>query len=171
MYTIDTSLGRIGVSLAADGGIGGLRFLVDSRDPAEAGGREPGSNEGPLPDVVRELARQIDQYAAGERGAFDLPVSPPLGGGIGTEFERAVWAAACRIPAGQTRTYGQLASEIGRPNAARAVGAALGRNPVALLIPCHRVVGRGGTLTGYAFGLQMKRRLLAIESPGASLLA
>ena len=105
-----------------------------------------------------EAARQVRQYLAGERREFDLPLAPS-----GTDFQRAVWDALCAIPYGETATYGEIAREIGRPGAARAVGAAAGRNPVWLVIPCHRCVGKNGALTGYAGGLWRKEKLLALE--------
>ncbi|MBQ2062086.1 MAG: methylated-DNA--[Oscillospiraceae bacterium] len=110
----------------------------------------------PLSD---EAARQVRQYLAGERRVFDLPLAP-----AGTDFQRAVWRALADIPYGETRTYGQIAASVGRPGAARAVGAAAGRNPIAPVIPCHRCVGKGGALTGYAGGLWRKERLLALEA-------
>ena len=115
----------------------------------------PGAEPMALSD---EAARQVRQYLAGERRDFDLPLAP-----AGTDFQRTVWQALGEIPYGQTRTYGEIAAAIGRPGAARAVGAAAGRNPLWLVVPCHRCVGRGGALTGYAGGLWRKERLLALE--------
>ena len=109
----------------------------------------------PLSD---EAAHQVRQYLKGERRAFDLPVTAS-----GTSFRHAVWRALCAIPYGETRTYGEIAGQLGRPGAARAVGAAAGRNPVWLAIPCHRCVGKGGALTGYAGGLWRKEKLLELE--------
>jgi methylated-DNA-[protein]-cysteine S-methyltransferase len=101
----------------------------------------------------------LDAYFAGDPAALDaVPLAP-----TGTPFQRLVWDALRTIPHGQTRTYGQIADQIGRPSASRAVGAANGRNPIAILVPCHRVVGADGTLTGYAGGLERKRALLALE--------
>jgi len=102
---------------------------------------------------------QLEQYFAGERESFDLPLE--LRGG---EFELSVWNALLEIPYGQTRSYGQIARRIGHPSAARAVGLANGRNPIALIVPCHRVIGADGRLTGYGGGLERKRRLLELES-------
>jgi methylated-DNA-[protein]-cysteine S-methyltransferase len=101
---------------------------------------------------------QLDEYFAGERTCFDFEFS--LGG---TEFERRVWQEVSAIPYGQTATYAEIARRIGRPSACRAVGRANGRNPVALVVPCHRVIGSNGSLTGYAGGLDMKRGLLELE--------
>ncbi len=103
-------------------------------------------------------ARQVRQYLAGERRTFELPVQL-----TGTDFQRAVWRALSAIPYGETATYGEIARRIGRPGAARAVGAAAGRNPVCLVIPCHRCVGAGGALTGFTCGLWRKEKLLALE--------
>ena len=109
----------------------------------------------PLPPQVR---RQLHEYAAGERLEFDLPLAPG-----GTPWQLAVWEALLEIPYGETITYAELAARAGRTGAARAAGAANGRNPIAILIPCHRVVGTGGALTGYAGGLDAKGWLLAHE--------
>jgi methylated-DNA-[protein]-cysteine S-methyltransferase len=102
--------------------------------------------------------RQLAEYFAGHRRVFDLPLAPR-----GTPFQRAVWQALGTIPFGGTCSYADVAERIGRPGAARAVGAANGRNPIAIIVPCHRVIGRDGSLTGYAAGLARKRRLLDHE--------
>lgn len=107
--------------------------------------------------------RQLDQYFSGRRQRFELDLELH-----GTSFQRAVWAALQRIPYGQTTTYGELARRIGRPRAVRAVGLANGRNPVSVIVPCHRVIGADGTLTGYGGGLQRKRLLLDLEAQGGS---
>jgi methylated-DNA-[protein]-cysteine S-methyltransferase len=108
--------------------------------------------------VLAEAARQLAEYFDGARQAFDLPLAL-----AGTAFQRAVWAALLRIGYGQTVSYGELAEQIGRPTAARAVGMANGSNPVSIIVPCHRVVGADGSLTGYGGGLGNKRRLLGLE--------
>ncbi|MDQ1154263.1 methylated-DNA--[protein]-cysteine S-methyltransferase [Brevundimonas sp. SORGH_AS_0993] len=115
--------------------------------------------EGPAPEAVR---RAVRAYFAGDLAAFD-GVRVETGG---TTFQRAVWRALRDIPAGQTRTYGQLAQAVGSPKAVRAVGLANGANPVGVIVPCHRVIGANGTLTGYAGGLERKRWLLAHEAAG-----
>lgn len=104
------------------------------------------------------VARQLSEYFAGEREMFDVPVSPR-----GTDFQRLVWDGLREIPYGQTWTYAQLARHIGQPTASRAVGLANGRNPVSIVVPCHRVVGSDGSLTGYGGGLDNKRALLDLE--------
>lgn len=109
-------------------------------------------------DVLVRAAAQLAEYFAGERRVFDLPLAP-----AGTEFQRAVWHALARIPFGVTCSYGDLARVIGRPSASRAVGAANGANPIAIILPCHRVIGASGALTGYGGGLPMKRWLLDHE--------
>ncbi|MDQ3699780.1 MAG: methylated-DNA--[protein]-cysteine S-methyltransferase [Chloroflexota bacterium] len=101
---------------------------------------------------------QLRAYFAGELKTFALPLAPR-----GTPFQRSVWQALAEIPYGSTATYGQLAARIGNPTAARAVGLATGRNPLSIVIPCHRAVGTGGALTGYAGGVERKRQLLALE--------
>jgi methylated-DNA-[protein]-cysteine S-methyltransferase len=105
---------------------------------------------------------QLDEYFAGSRATFDLALAP-----AGTPFQQRVWAELARIPAGTTVTYGELARRAGRPGAARAVGAAVGRNPVSIVVPCHRVVGSDGALTGYAGGIARKAFLLALEGAPA----
>lgn len=102
---------------------------------------------------------QLREYFAGTRKSFDLPLAPS-----GTPFQRAVWDALCAIPYGETRTYAQIAAGIGKPKACRAVGMANNRNPIAILIPCHRVIGANGSLTGYAGGLDAKKALLTLEN-------
>lgn len=102
---------------------------------------------------------QLDAYFAGRLTRFDVPLAP-----AGTPFQRQVWSALQEIPFGATVTYGELAARLGRPSASRAVGLANGKNPVSLIIPCHRVVGASGKLTGYAGGLELKARLLELEA-------
>ena len=115
--------------------------------------------------LLRRAAKQLEQYFAGRRKAFDLPLEPR-----GTEFQRAVWAELQRIDYGGTVSYGELATRIARPKAVRAVGAANGANPIPIVIPCHRVIGANGKLTGFGGGLPTKKKLLALES-GAALSA
>jgi len=102
---------------------------------------------------------QLGEYFTGRRRAFDLPLAP-----VGTDFQKAVWRALTETPFGRTMTYGELAHRLGRPSAARAVGAANGMNPIAIIVPCHRVIGADGRLTGYAGGLDIKRKLLELEA-------
>lgn len=109
--------------------------------------------------VLDATAAQLDEYFAGRRQVFDVPLAPR-----GTGFQTIVWRALTAIPFGETRSYGELARSIGRPAASRAVGAANGRNPIAIIVPCHRVIGSNGDLTGYAGGLPIKRWLLAHEA-------
>jgi methylated-DNA-[protein]-cysteine S-methyltransferase len=105
-------------------------------------------------------AQQLHEYFLGQRQSFDLPVQPAWG----TPFQRAVWQALQRIPYGRTSTYGYIARDIGNPKAVRAVGAAIGQNPHSIIVPCHRVVGANGSLTGFAGGLDRKQHLLAFEA-------
>jgi methylated-DNA-[protein]-cysteine S-methyltransferase len=102
---------------------------------------------------------QLGEYFAGERSSFDLAL-----GGAGTPFQERVWRALLEIPYGETSSYGELARRIGRPDAVRAVGLANGRNPISIIVPCHRVIGADGALTGYAGGLERKRFLLDLEA-------
>lgn len=134
------------------GALAGL-YLSDQRhrpDPVTFGPRDDAVQPG--------LREQLQAYFAGELREFDVPLAL-----VGTPFQRRVWSALREVPYGTTCTYGELAAAIGRPTAVRAVGAANGRNPVCIVVPCHRVVGSGGSLTGYAGGLERKLHLLEVE--------
>ena len=111
--------------------------------------------------LLAQCAVQLDAYFAGRRCDFDLLIDPQ-----GTPFQQGVWQALRAIPYGSTSTYGAHARALGNPGALRAVGAAIGRNPLSIVIPCHRVLGASGALTGFAGGLERKRALLALEAPG-----
>ncbi|WP_313022713.1 methylated-DNA--[protein]-cysteine S-methyltransferase [Mobilicoccus sp.] len=143
------------LTLVSDGAhLVGL-YMTDQRHRPEE------TTFGPRADDVTPFAAargQLAEYFAGERTAFDLPLAP-----AGTEFQRRVWAALLTIPYGHTWSYGELATRIGNPRASRAVGLANGRNPIGIVVPCHRVVGSGGSLTGYGGGLERKRLLLDLE--------
>jgi methylated-DNA-[protein]-cysteine S-methyltransferase len=110
------------------------------------------------------VRRQLEEYFAGERTSFDVQLAPE-----GAPFEREVWLALEEIPYGETVSYGEIARRVGQPGAARAVGTANGRNPIAVIVPCHRVIGADGSLTGYGGGLERKRLLLELESGQARL--
>jgi methylated-DNA-[protein]-cysteine S-methyltransferase len=127
----------------------GLRFAASASPPA-AWRRDD--------ERFEDEARQLDEYFAGERTAFDVPLRLD-----GPAFDRRVWEALRAIPPGATATYGELAERVGAPGRARAVGAANARNPIAIVVPCHRVIGADGGLTGYGGGLERKRALLALE--------
>ena len=148
---LDSPVGPL-TAVCADGGLAGL-YLDGQR-------HRPGPERlGPRDDrVLPSLREQLSDYWAGTLTAFDLPLVV-----TGTPFQRQVWAALQTVPYGATCTYTDLAVAVGRPTAVRAVGAANGRNPVCLVVPCHRVVGAGGGLTGYAGGLERKRFLLDHE--------
>ncbi|AKB76855.1 Methylated-DNA--protein-cysteine methyltransferase [Methanosarcina horonobensis HB-1 = JCM 15518] len=109
-------------------------------------------------EFFRDISRQLEKYFAGKLKSFDVKLAPE-----GTEFQKSVWKALCEIPYGETRTYGQIAKNIGKPKASRAVGLANNRNPIAIIVPCHRVIGANGKLTGYASGLDIKAFLLRLE--------
>ena len=115
--------------------------------------------------VLNQAAQQLDEYFAGQRKVFDLPLAPQ-----GTPFQTEVWQGLRQIPYGATRNYSELAHAIARPKAVRAVGAANGRNPLSIIVPCHRVIGRSGGLVGYAGGLERKQFLLALEQRAAGQL-
>jgi len=120
-------------------------------------GIKPAGN--PKADALTDkTATQLDEYFAGKRSRFDLPLNP-----IGTDFQRRVWNALSDIPYGETRSYKQIACAVGNPKACRAVGMANNKNPIWIIIPCHRVIGSGGSLTGYGGGLEMKQKLLDLE--------
>ncbi len=108
--------------------------------------------------------RQLEEYFQGRRREFELDLAPR-----GTPFQQSVWRALCDVPFGATTSYSEIAETIGRPTAVRAVGAANGKNPIAIVVPCHRIIGRDGSLTGYAGGLERKRRLLEHEGVGLPL--
>jgi methylated-DNA-[protein]-cysteine S-methyltransferase len=110
-------------------------------------------------DALREAANQLRAYFAGDRRDFDLPLAPR-----GTDFQQSVWSALQQIPYGETTTYSTIAERIGRPAAIRAVGAANGANPIPIVIPCHRVIGANGSMTGFGGGIDVKRQLLALEA-------
>ncbi|MFH1143298.1 MAG: methylated-DNA--[protein]-cysteine S-methyltransferase [Candidatus Eisenbacteria bacterium] len=112
-----------------------------------------------VPEVLEQAETQLREYFAGVRTSFDLPLQMD-----GTEFQRRVWVALTRIPYGTTTTYAEIARRIGAPHACRAVGAANGRNPISIIVPCHRVIGAGGALTGFGGGLQAKAFLLEHEA-------
>lgn len=147
-----------GVSLA---GVCFLGFL-DDQTGAPTAGRLPRHGQGTAADdelpILDSLREQLAEYFAGTRRAFDLPLAA-----AGSAFQRRVWQALGRIPYGATRSYGELARELGVPGGSRAVGSANGRNPIAIVIPCHRVIAEDGTLGGYGGGLWRKRRLLELE--------
>jgi len=109
-------------------------------------------------ELFREATRQLEAYFSGELESFDLKLAPE-----GTEFQKSVWKALCKIPYGETRTYKDIAASVGKPKAYRSVGLANNRNPIAIIVPCHRVIGSNGKLTGYASGLDVKAFLLKLE--------
>lgn len=148
---IDSPVGPLTL-VATDGSLAGLYMEPHRHRPAQEtfGVRDAGA--------FGAVTEQLGEYFAGERTEFSLPLAPE-----GTGFQRTVWAALEDIPYGQTLSYGQLAEQIGRPGAARAVGLANGRNPVSIVVPCHRVVGSTGQLTGYGGGIERKRHLLDFE--------
>lgn len=139
---------------ANDAALTGIYF--DGRHPRAALGDD--AQEYAAQPVLKETARQLKEYFAGRRRDFDLPLAPE-----GTPFQRSVWGALRAIPYGETQSYGAVARRIGRPRAVRAVGAANGANPLSIVVPCHRVIGADGSLTGYGGGLARKRKLLALE--------
>lgn len=150
--SVDTPIGPL--MLAADED--GLRLIQFSTSKHQV---EPGSDwiDGEN-DILRDTRTQLEEYFAGKRRDFDLPLSL-----VGTEFQKKVWRMLAQIPCGSTFSYQQLATRIGKPKATRAVGAANGRNPIPIVLPCHRVIGAAGGLTGFGGGLPAKRWLLQHE--------
>ncbi|WP_052489291.1 methylated-DNA--[protein]-cysteine S-methyltransferase [Streptomyces sp. 150FB] len=153
---IDSPYGPLTL-VATDGLLSGLYMVGQRHRPAQETFGE--RDERPFTEVVRQLGAYFD----GELTDFDLPMRMH-----GTEFQRGVWDRLCRIPYGETRSYGQLALELGKPGASRAVGLANGKNPIGIIVPCHRVIGSTGGLTGYGGGLDRKQRLLAFEGATAT---
>ena len=148
VLALDSPIGPL--SLVSDGALlVGLHF---------AGWVPPSASVHRSDAVLLETARQLDAYFAGQLRTFDLPLAPR-----GTPFQLRVWSALRDIPFGEIRSYGQLAAAIGDPSAMRAVGAANGRNPIAIVVPCHRVIGADGSLTGFGGGIERKRFLLRFE--------
>lgn len=154
---IDTPLGPL-LLARTEAGLAGAWFALQKHHPAAIDAPERGDDP-----LLADAARQLRDYFAGARSAFDLKLDLQ-----GTPFQRSVWAELLRIAPGATCSYGAIASRLGVPAASRAVGAAVGRNPVSIIVPCHRVVGSTGSLTGYAGGLDRKTALLRLEAPAAA---
>ncbi len=155
-----TPIGTL-LATACGGALTGLYFDGERHAPAISAGWIEDADAAPF----GECLRQLREYLQGARRAFDLPLAPD-----GTEFQRRVWIEIARIPYGKTLTYAELARRAGAPGSARAAGAATGRNPVSIVVPCHRVVGSDRSLTGYAGGIARKRKLLDIEGALAGAL-
>ena len=148
---IDSPIGPLRL-VAADGALTAIDFSPFGDRPGDEAADEP---------LLQRAAAQLAEYFAGERTEFDLPLAPR-----GTGFQQQVWAELSRIGYGETASYGEIAHRLGLTNAAsRAVGTANGRNPIPIIVPCHRVIGADGTLTGYAGGIERKRILLDLENP------
>ena len=152
MYELSDFEVSRGFSLSIETGPAGLRRI-------EFGSRGENHRSSPL---MHETTRQLRLYFAGELQIFDLPLEL-----VGTEFQKKVWAALVTIPYGETRSYTEIAVQIGAPRAVRAVGAANGRNPIPIVVPCHRVIGASGSLVGFGGGLEWKRLLLDLEAKHA----
>lgn len=156
---IDSPIGPL--VLVGDGTV-----VCELRLPRPDATPDLGPADGPHdPNAFGRAVAELDEYFAGRRRSFTVPVAP-----AGTPFRRRVWAALRTIPHGATATYGQIAHRLGAPGAARAVGQACGANPVAVIVPCHRVVGRGGSLVGFGGGLEAKAWLLAHEARSSAVV-
>lgn len=145
MPIIATTMGNMLIELDE----GKLTLLQFTEDPV--------SDES-IEGMVKEVKHQLDEYLSGKRKVFDLPLDLK-----GTDFQKSVWQAVNEIPFGQTTTYMKLSQKLGNPAAIRAVGAAIGANPILVIVPCHRIIGTNGQLTGYAGGLERKQALLELE--------
>ena len=150
--TIESPLGALLLAWT-ESGLTRVSFLEGSK------AIEPDSGWTAAPDPAFGARRQLDSYFAGELKQFDLPLAP-----CGTAFQQQVWRELARIPFAATASYGEIARRVGRPKASRAVGAANGNNPLPIIVPCHRVVGSDGSLTGYSGGVEIKEFLLAHEA-------
>ena len=158
--TIDSPVGPLTLA-GRDGTLGHLRMVGQTHEPSRSGWERDD-------DVFGDAVEQLGAYFAGDLASFDVKLELS-----GTEFQRRVWAALQTIPYGEIRSYGQIAAQIGAPGASRAVGLANGRNPIGIIVPCHRVIGASGSLTGYGGGLDRKRALLDLEKsrkPAAMML-
>ena len=158
-----TAEGLAGVWFEEHAGGAAERARLAARAASNA---SDGSGDAAAASVLADARAQLEEYFAGARRAFDIPLAPG-----GTDFQRRVWGELSRIPFGETVTYGELATRVGVPTAVRAVGAANGQNPVSVVVPCHRVVGASGKLTGYGGGIERKRWLLAHEGRGTGSAA
>lgn len=152
-FFLETPIGRIGI---VENGTAITHVFFGSMTPPQASMTGESA-------LLRQAAAQVEEYFHGTRRTFDLPLAPQ-----GTEFEQSVWKALQSIPYGETRSYGDIAHQLGKPGAHRAVGRANGLNPLGIIIPCHRVIGSNGRLTGYAGGLKIKEYLLELEQGAVS---
>ena len=148
--------------VARDGKLSAILWETERANRVRLGELHEANNS----PVLLEAQRQLQEYFAGTRNQFTLELDF-----TGTDFQKQVWQALLTIPFGETRSYSQIAQQIGNPKAVRAVGAANGRNPISIIAPCHRVIGASGELTGFAGGLQAKQYLLALEGTGQAQLA
>ena len=166
LHTLASPLGPLTLAADREGTLVYLGFgardprtrLLAALDPEAAGLAQE-------PELLAPVRRQLEEYFQGRRQAFELPLAPR-----GTPFQLRVWTELARIPYGRTTSYGELARRLGDPGLSRAVGAANGANPISIIIPCHRVIGADGSLTGYGGGLPIKRALLALERPASGRL-
>lgn len=158
-HVYECALGRLGIVVDQDDAVVALSF-VDAKGDLDLDhlAKTRGARLVPDRKRCREVASQLDGYFGGERRVFDLPLNA-----AGTPFQHEVWKALQALPYGATTSYGELAAELGRPGAARAVGRANATNPIPIVVPCHRVVGADGSLTGFGGGIELKRKLIAHE--------
>lgn len=155
MMQLETPFGLMTAAFDDQGALTEFIFATPERMAAASQAESPAG---------AALRRQLDEFFAGERREFDIPLAPR-----GTGFQKSVWAELVKIPFGETISYGELARRLGNPSASRAVGRANATNPIALIVPCHRVIGANGTLTGYAGGIERKEQMLAWEQSVAGV--
>jgi methylated-DNA-[protein]-cysteine S-methyltransferase len=155
-FILPTWIGGVEIA-GSERGVSGIRF------PVENDGNQDSSKTIPVPKSLQIAARELAEYFEGKRKVFSIPLDP-----IGTEFQRMVWRELLNVPYGQTESYGEIAKRIGKSGACRAVGGANRRNPIPIVIPCHRIIGSDGSMVGYAGpnGIEYKRRLLEFEKMG-----
>ncbi len=151
-------IGELGIVADADGRLVEIVFHADREEPVSLGAGDELEEDTDRGGATARAAEQLDEYFAGRRQCFDLELAPR-----GTAFQLRVWQALAEIPYGETVSYAEIAERLGRPGAARAVGRANGTNPIPVVVPCHRVIGADGSLTGYGGGLPIKQALLELE--------
>jgi len=159
--TMESPVGKLKL-VASDKGL--VAVLWQNDRPTRVRLAEPAEDD--QHPVLLKAERQLGEYFAGKRKEFSIPLDMR-----GTPFQKTVWEALLAIPFGETRSYGQLANQLGNPNATRAVGAANGRNPLSIIVPCHRVIGSSGKLTGFGGGLETKAQLLSLEQKDRTLFS
>lgn len=159
IYTIASTNSALAYISPDDGDLTPLSYYFKNYDLVDVSELEASNAEENL-SLIKQARQQLEEYETGQREKFDLPLDLSHG----TPFQQAVWNCLLSIPYGQTTTYGDIAQHINNPKAVRAVGGAIGKNPISIIVPCHRIIGKDGSLTGYSGGLDVKTKLLTIEN-------